>query len=174
MAITTYVTKEEIQARREALAKELVSRMVTKGVVKSAAEIAIRDILPKTDLNFTNETWITATLPQYSYTAIADFRLPANKMIGFYGVQDLAGGFDTGITAIVRFKIGPGAARVLDVWHVQKIQSEEEKIGLSEKDIIYENQDYMRIEYYNIATGTSQLMLLGLVAEPKGEVVAQG
>lgn len=174
MGITTYLTKSEIQARREALARELVRRMVAKGVVKSVDEVALRDILPRTDLGFANEKWETDTLPAYEYTPVVEQRLPANRMIGFYGVQDLSGGLDTGITAVVRFKIGPGAARVLDIWQVQKIQSETEREGISEKDVIYENQEYMTVEYYNIDTGVSNLMLLGLVAEPKGEVVAHG
>ncbi|MEM2525574.1 MAG: hypothetical protein QXI49_05265 [Candidatus Methanomethylicaceae archaeon] len=174
MSLTTYLTKSEIQARREALARELVRRMVAKGVVKSGDEVAIRDILPKTDLGYTYEKWETASLPAYTYTAVVSQRLPANKMIGFYGVQDLAGGLDTGITAVIRFKIGPGAARVLDVWQIQKIESEKEKEGISEKDVIYENQEYMTVEFYNVATGVSNVALLGLVAEPKGEVVAHG
>ncbi|MEM2661599.1 MAG: hypothetical protein QXS74_09800 [Nitrososphaeria archaeon] len=174
MSITTYLTKDEIQARREALARELVKRMVTKGIVKSPNEVAIRDILPKTDLGYPYEYWASPAIAQYTYTPVVSQRLPANKMIGFYGVQDLKGGLDTGLVSVIRFKIGPGAARVLDVWQIQKIETEKEKVGISEKDIIYENQDYMTIEFYGIDTGISTVALLGLVAEPKGEVVAQG
>lgn len=168
--ITTYVTKSEIQARRESLKRKLAAIAVKKGIVTSEADLAIRDILPKTDLGFTNEVWATASLPQYAYTAVVDTRLPANKLIGFYGVQNLG----SDITSVIRFKIGPGKARVLDLWNIQKVASEKEKIGISEKDIIYENQDYATIEYYNTATGVSNVMLLGIVAEPKGEVVSQG
>ncbi len=145
-----------------------------KGIVKSAEEVAIRDILPHTDLGFANEVWETSALPQYAYSEVVSLRLPPNKLIGFYGVCDLAGGLDTGITSVIRFKIGPGKARVLDVWQIQKIETSKEKTGIADKDIIYENQEYMTVEYYQIDTGVSKVALLGLVAEPKGEVVAQG
>jgi len=169
--ITTYVTKDEIQARREALKRKLAAIALKKGIVTSPDELAIRDILPATDLGFSAEKWATATLPSGAYTAVVDMRLPANKLVGFYGVQDLT---SSPVTSVIRFKIGPGKARVLDVWQIEATQTEKEKIGISENDVIYENQEYATVEYYNFTTGVSNVVLLGIVAEPKGEVVAQG
>lgn len=174
MAITTYLTKEEVLRAEEALKAELTRVALAKKVVTSAKDLAIRDILPKTDLGYSNEVWATSTLPRYAYSTTASFRVPDTKVIGFLGVEDLAGGIGTGVTSVIRFSLGPGKAKVIDVWNIQKIESEKELQGYSDNVIIYGPGEYMGVEFYNVDTGVSKVVLLGFVAEPKGELVGQG
>jgi hypothetical protein len=174
MALTTYLTKEEVLRVEEALKAELTRVAIAKKVVTNAKDLAIRDILPKTDLGYSNEVWATSTLPQYAYSTVASLRVPDTKVIGFLGVQDLAGGIGTGVTSVIRFTLGPGKSKVVDVWNIQKIESEEELEGFSDKVIVYAPGEYLGVDFYNVDTGVSKVVLLGFVAEPKGELVGQG
>jgi hypothetical protein len=174
MAITTYLTKAEVLGIEESLKSKLVETALAKKVVTSANDLAIRDILPKTDLGYNNEVWKTATLAEYTYNSVVSMRVPDTKVIGFYGVRDLGGGVGAGVTSIVKFTLGPGKSKVIDVWNIQKVETEEEAEGYSDRLIIYGPGEYIGIEFYNLATGNSRVQLLGFVAEPKGEVVAQG
>ena len=174
MPITTYLTKEQVLAVEDALKRELKRIAIAKKVATSENELAVRDILPKTDLNYANEVWKTGSLPAFTYSTVSSLRVPDNKVIGFYGVRDLAGGIGTGITSVIRFTLGPGKSKVIDLWQIQKIESEEELEGYSDKMIIYGPGEYLGIDFYNIATGVSNVQLLGFVVEPKGELVGQG
>jgi hypothetical protein len=174
MPITVYLTKEQVLAIEDELKRELKRVAIEKKVATSEAQLAVRDILPKTDLGFENEVWATGTLPAFTYTTVSSFRVPDNKVIGFYGVKDLAGGIGTGITSVIRFTLGPGKSKVIDLWQIQKIESEEEVEGYSDKMIIYGPGEYLGIDFYNVETGVSNVKLLGFVVEPKGELVGQG
>jgi hypothetical protein len=174
MAVTTYLTKEQVLALEDSLKTQLKEIAKAKKVAVSDEELAVRDIMPKTDLGYANEVWETPVLPAFTYSEVVSLRVPDNKVIGIYGVRDIAGGIGTGITSVIRFFLGPGKSKVKDVWQIQKIQSEEECEGYSDEPVIYGPGEYITIEFYNVATGVSKVALLGFVCEPKGELVGQG
>jgi hypothetical protein len=153
---------------------KLVAKALEKKIATKAEELAVRDILPDVDLGYSARKWETGTLPALAFSPVVNRRLEDTKVIGFVGVRDLKGGIGTGITSVIRFKVGPGAAKVRKVFEIQGIESGEEKEGYFEEDIIYENGQHIGIDFHNVTTGVSNLQLIGFVVEPKGELVAQG
>jgi len=174
MVTLLHLTDDEKLSREEELKKKLIAKALEKKIATRATDLAVRDILPDVDLGYSAKKWETGTLPAFTFSTVVNKRLEDTKVIGFVGVRDLKGGIGTGITSVIRFKVGPGAAKVRRVFQIQGIESEEEKEGYFEEDIIYENGQHVGIDFYNVADGVSNLQLIGFVVEPKGELVAQG
>ena len=171
MPLNTDYTPSEIDSRAEALKQKLINLALARKIATSPDELAVRDILPVEDLNYSKEYWSSATLASGSFQPAVSVRVADNKVIGFFGVANPY--TDTNTTEL-RFRIGPGGSRTINIYELEPILKEENKIAAFDEDIIYKNGEYATIDLYLTATGNSTIALLGFVVEPKGETVNQG
>ena len=171
MPLNTDYTPAEIDGRAEALKQKLISIALARKIATSPDELAVRDILPLEDLSYSHEYWTSATLPSGSFQPAVSVRVADNKVIGFFGV---ANPYNDTNTTELRFRIGPGGSRTINIYELQQILNEQNKIAVFDEDVIYKNGEFMTIDLYRTATGASTIALLGFVVEPKGETVNQG
>jgi hypothetical protein len=174
MPTNTDYTPAEIDSRAEALKQKLINIALARKIATSPDELAVRDILPSEDLNYSREYWTSPILTTNSFQPAVSVRVADNKVIGFFGV---ANPYTDKTTTELRFKIGPGGSKILNVYELEPVLNEQNKIAVFDEDIIYKNGEYATIEAYlasSASTGTSTIALLGFVVEPKGETVNQG
>jgi len=175
MPITTNLSEKEIRAIETRIEEYLKDLAVRKGIVKSREDVIVRSILPATDFgspSFSPGFSIEDFAVTYSATGwqtVINGRLPDKKIVAFYGVR-LAG--STPITSAIKFALGANGAKTKEIVQVEPALTTEEKEAIFEKPILYEDSQYMYVQYYAKSTGSDRVVLLGMVAEPKGEVIS--
>lgn len=170
----------------QVLIQELATRAQRQGVVDSATEVVVRDILPLTDLGsgttnatsasagFRAEEWrvdlrtvqqdnSTATAAN-SYNTVVNCNLNKEKVMGFMGVQK----FGEDAVAAVRWSLGSGA-KIKDIWQLDYVK--EDGTMYAENPIIYNSTNVIKVEYYLKSVAIVQLRLLGKTAEAKGDTI---
>lgn len=163
-------TPEEKRAIEDAITQELIQRGVKKGIIKSAEEAYVRDIFVTLDLGESTESWEKEFTSTGWQARFSDVKVDDNKIIAFYGVQIQQ---TTKIVTAVRFKRGKGGtAKTVGMWHLEHLYGKEEQEGISDQVIIYENGEYINIDFYIKETGTAKVILLGKTLEPVGTTVS--
>ena len=166
----THMSLEEKRRIEEELKDELKRRALEQGVVTSEDDLVIRDLLPKTDLGATNEVWTQTLSSGNAYNNTYTPSASDKKVIGIYGVKNKA---TSPLTTAIKFSVGSGGAIVKDIWEIESVMLEENTEGIATMPIIYDKNETITIAQYASGTGTDGIILLGLVAEPKGENVQQ-
>ncbi len=169
MPITAKLTAQQIRAIEEEVKRRLVEKAVAQkiGGVVSAKDVVVRDILPSTDLGFTNEVWEETISTANSWTTLVNTTVSSDKCYMFFGVKNV-----NASPKIVALKFSKGAV-VKDIWHFQDMLTEPTVEAISDILIFYGKEEPMKIEYYAQATGTDNLIIRGFVAEPRGKRIAQ-
>jgi hypothetical protein len=170
MPTTTNLSLGSIRTLEERIKAYLKSLAVRKGIVASADQVVVRDILPYTDLGFTNEDWSESLGSANAWNTVVDMRIPEKKIIAFYGVRNIG---STPKTTAIKFALGPGGAKTKDIVFIENLEKTEEKEAIFSTPILYEDGQYAYIQQYAKTTGTDKLVYLGFVAEPKGEIISQ-
>jgi len=168
MPAITLLEKSEIKSLEERIRDALLDLAVRKGIVKRREDAIVRDILPATDLGFPAERWAESVTAN-SWTTIVSMRVPQTKIFVFYGAKSK---ISDPLTTLIRFSEGAAPGRVKDVINVEQLSTIKNRELIFEVPILYENGTYMRIDFYAKATGTDELILLGYVVEPKGEIIS--
>lgn len=169
MPVTTNLSEREIRTIEVRVEEFLKDLAVKKGIVKSREDALVRDILPKTDLNFSNEDFTVTLSTANAWNTIVDYRLPDKKALAIYGVRLTS---STPKTAGIKFALGAGGAKTKEIVQIEQALTTEEKEVIFEKPILYEDSQYMYIQYYAKDTGSDRVVLLGAVVEPQGEVIS--
>lgn len=169
MASTANLSLSEIRRLEIGISEYLKDLAVKKGIVKARTEALVRDILPKTDLNFTNEEWVETITSANAWNTVVSLRLPDKKAMVIYGVRFITA---SPKTSAIKFALGPEGAKVKEIVEVESATVTEEKELIFETPILYEDSQYVNISFYGKNTGTEKIVLLGKVVEPAGEVVA--
>jgi hypothetical protein len=188
------VTPADMQAKIQALDRELERRAIEQGVVERG-NFVIRDILPATDFGtdyYAHENWTgVKTLTAHTWTTIVSTDLDGDKLMGFYGYLGpdyIAASNKNGVSAL-RFSVG--TAQVKDVWMLEQTRRGElytktsasnaymlGNTALTQTPIIFNGEDTVTIEAYGIdgLAGTEVFygIPLGRVIEPKGRVIKGG
>lgn len=181
------VAMQSDQKRYEnALVQELTKRAVSQGIVDTADELVIRDILPLTDLagtttgatsssnGFTDEVW-RVDLRSYqrdgstasaanAYNIVTNVDLNQKKLVGFLGIEKRG---DEDPVSAVRFSLG--GTKIKDIWNIEGVQLDETYWG--ENPMIYNGTNTVKIEYYLKSPAIVYHRLVGKTAEPKGDVI---
>lgn len=169
-----------------ALVQELTKRAVSQGVVDSAQELVVRDILPLTDLGGTGNTGATSATYAYrkdywsadfktydqagtaisvpGYVTAISIDLNKQKIIGVLGIK--ARGEQN--VAAVKYSLGSGA-KIKDIWQIEGVDVGE--TYWAENPAIYNCTNTMKVEYYLAAGCAVQHVLVGKTAEAKGDTI---
>lgn len=170
-----------------ALVQELTKRAVSQGVVDSAMELVVRDILPLTDLGGAGTTTgqSSATYGYRKEYWSADFRtsdangtavstpgyvtaiqvdLNKQKVVGILGVR-IRGEPNV---AAMKYSLGSGA-KIKDIWQLEGVGVDE--TYWAENPAIYNSTNVMKVEYYLAAGAAVQHVLVGKSAEAKGDTI---
>jgi len=162
----------QIQALEEQLISELEKRAINQKVA-ATGNLVVRDILPYTDLGYTDNYWSVALTTATSYNAVgSDKDLDGKKVIGFMGFRILSA---KPIVKLIKFSVGSGATKIKDIWQIEQCQNQNIVEGFTKEPVIYNMNDTINIDAWIASTtGTEKLVLLGKVAEPAGQQIMGG
>ena len=181
--LLTIHTDDELKGKEEDMVAELTRRAVSQGVVDSADQVIVRDILPNTDFagvaaggGYLYEMWRAdmTTLRQDASTASAantyneviSTDLDKEKLIGILGIKK---GED--MVAAVKFSLGTGV-KIKDIWQIDSIP--DDSIGLAREPLIYNCTNKIVVDYYLKNTGVIELELIGKTCEAIGDTIIGG
>ena len=150
--------------RQEALS---MLEMMIRDVGKNPEDYIVRDILPHVDLGFPHDEWLINYDAAYTEQKIVDLKLPEDKFIVFYGYLNLS---PSPKTLYIKFFRGSIPVRIA---HVERLYGYRLKRGRF-YPIGFRENERMQIFMYGNATGPDRPVLLGMVAELKGETVRPG
>ncbi|RLG82545.1 MAG: hypothetical protein DRO09_00175 [Thermoprotei archaeon] len=166
----TAITVQGIEALEKFVEEELVKEAVA-GPRKFAAkreDIVVRDLLPGTDLKGISGDWWAQTVNGGDWTTVYSGTVSEKKVIAIYGFANKAA---TPRTIMVRFGTGAGPAYYKDQWQVEHAYVKQEPVIYTKKPIIYAPNESFRIEFYAVTSGMDEVILIGKVAEPRGELI---
>lgn len=170
--ISLHLSPAQIQALQEQLETELEKRAVSQGVVDNVKDLVVRDILPYSDLGFTDEYWAVTLSSATAWNTVGtDTYLDGKKVIGFIGVRILSA---KPLGKLFKFSLGD--AKIKDIWNIEQLQVSDGIIeGYTKEPVIYNSKDKTNIdEWCGPTTGVDTLVLLGKVAEPAGTLLMGG
>ena len=182
--LLTIHTDDELKGKEEDMVAELTRRAVSQGVVDSADQVIVRDILPNTDFagvaaggGYLYEMWRAdmTSLRQDASTASAantyneaiSTDLDKEKLIGILGVKKK--GED--MVAAVKFSLGTGV-KIKDIWQIDSIA--DDSIGLAREPLIYNCTNKIVVDYYLKNRGIVELELIGKTCEAIGDTIIGG
>jgi len=167
------IPEDEISVDRiDSIKSDLIDTMTGKSTelkfVGSAENLSVREILPATDLGLAYEYWMTPTLTANGWAGyITDQRVADNTVLGIFGVKNAAA--DPKATAL-RFSVGTGKTKILDVIQIEKIYEAEMAEGFLTEPIVYTGAQIVNVEVYSKEAVAEPLVLNGFVAEPLGKI----
>jgi len=182
--LLTIHTDDELKGKEEDMVAELTRRAVSQGVVDSADQVIVRDILPNTDFagvaaggGYLYEMWradmtllkqdaVTASAAN-SYNEAISTDLDKEKLIGILGIKKK--GED--MVAAVKFSLGTGV-KIKDIWQIDMIPDDE--IGLAREPLIYNCTNKIVVDYYLKNRGIVEIELIGKCAEAIGDTIIGG
>jgi hypothetical protein len=170
MPVTTKLSLEKVKGTIESVKRFLKSLAVKKGIAANEADVILRDILPATDLGFTKEDFAVTLSTADAFNTVINQRLGDKKLLVIFGVRDIS---TTPIVSAIKFAKGPDGAITKDIVEIEGLETQKEREVIFNTPIKYENGEHMFIQYFAKAAGTARLVLLGVVAEPRGELVSE-
>jgi len=164
------ISLADLAALEEAIKAELKRRAAARLAIPED-QLVIRDVMPKTDLDLTNEVWITPTLTANAWTKYYEIKLPDNKFIAFFGAANNAA---DPIATAIGLRLGPGgAAGTKGVMQLEELYADEIPVGVLDEPIIYDAGATIYVDVYAKAAGTEPLVVKGKVCEPFGVLVSK-
>ena len=158
----------ERKAKEQALINVALSE-ASKLTKLAPSELVVRDILPSTDLGLTNEVWEASITAANDWNNWIDVTLEDFRTVAIVGIVVLS---PDPITTAIRFGIGAGPTKVIDVIQYESIlNTQEAVVGYLDKPIVYRPESYMNVDLYGKSTGTEQIVLKGVTIEPSGKVM---
>jgi len=156
----------DIRARLVAVERELVSRAIAKGIIRSAGEARIRD-LEGEDLGLDTEVFVHSVTAANTWEKYYD----GTKRIDAVTIGDMiiciVGMYNDAAdpkSIKVRYSVGVPLRPILEV-SFQPVYVQDQPKLLLTKDVWFEKGDKATIEVYARATGADGLAFLGLVCE---------
>ncbi|MHA1833676.1 MAG: hypothetical protein ACTSV7_06755 [Candidatus Baldrarchaeia archaeon] len=165
------LSPEEIRAIEQEVEEILIKKALEQKIATRREDVVVRDILPATDFNWSYEYW-QESVSASGYATTVSVSLPDTKIVLFYGAKNLN---PNPKTAAIKFLVGKGGTKVKDIWQIEHAYTEENAAVYSRDYVIYNKSEHITIQQYGRGTaGTDNLILLGKVAEPRGETIAGG
>jgi len=158
------LTVEEVMEIESALVEKLFEiAMAQTGLTRE--ELTSRELLPKTDLGWTNEEFKITFAAAYTEEEEVRITLPKNKFIGLYAVTN-----EDADPATLYISFGT-PAKVADIWHLSKIYTYENPTGFAKEPVIFIGGKTMVWKFYGKRTGDDYPVVRGIVVEPIGEKI---
>jgi len=159
ISLTAYLPDAVILAREAALAEELIRRALEKKIRRTRGELIVRTILP-TDLEFPVMVW-RQSVTANTWVATVDFTVPEDAVIGLVRIKSK---LPEPLTTFIKVwkNITP-----ITVMHAENIKNIENRELVFETPIIYDPEQKIKIEQYASATGTDEIIFIGLICEPR-------
>ena len=131
-------------------------------------KLVVRDIRPKSDLDYTYEDWRETTgATADAYETMSTGTLADQRWIVIFGVKD-----DVDNRSCTAIKINVGGADMA-IWTLQQLGEEDNMVGISPGGVVIPpNAPYTISRFVRSASSTSNLVLKGVVIEPRGKVVS--
>ena len=161
--------KSEYLRMQRAIEELLRSEAVEQKIASRRDAVVVRDLLPKTDLSWSKEAWWydLSSGTVNSYNQVVNVDLDKKKVIAIWGVK-MRG--DNPVSAI---KFMRGESETIDIWEIEFLDEGEVATVTNVEDVVlYHAQDKVNIQYYLLAQGYPQFVLLGKVAEKRDTTVA--
>jgi len=171
MAYTAKLSQAELRSI-EANIIDRVRARTAQVLQVSPDQIAVRAILPKTDLGYADETWQVSLANAGTYNTIVSLTVPSNKVIYVYGFKIPSKEFDPDVSFIRVWK----GNELIDVIDVQKVFDGQEYKEIVLKQAIELNpNDTFKVEVYlrsGVTTPvTKNIIVLGFVGEKLGTLI---
>lgn len=141
---------------------------------KDPSEFVVRDIMAYQDLSFASEKWCNQTaLVTVAWTKDFTKELPKTKFMAFYG---LISHTDNPYIIGTKYKVGVNGQTTRDVIMHGRMRAEE-VVKCYHDALLYKGGETIYVEHYNenssnITQYAEALEIMGLVAEPYGEVIS--
>ena len=149
---------------------DIIQALVAKAVKelnKPPGLLVVRDILPKTDLDFTNEDWYESTGSSSTWETMSTGTMGDERYVGIYGIKADPDAFSCNA---IKFNVG-GADKA--IWLLQSLREYDDMVGLCPSGIIIPQNIIYTISRYVLYTlSSSCLILKGVVVEPRGKVIS--
>jgi len=171
MVYTYRLSPTEKMEAEKAIIEEL-RRRAAEILDVTPDQIAVRTILPKTDLGFSDEVWTVSLETAGGYNAIANVTVPSNKVLFIYGIKIPAKDLDGDISVVKIYK-GNDVIEVIDLQ--KSYDGEKYPEIILKKRIEYAPNDVLKIEVYlksGVTTPVSKnIIVLGYVGEKLGVTI---
>jgi len=169
---TSELSIEERRAFRADAIQALQTRAIeVKRIGNNPNEIAIRDILPLTDLALANQWWITPAVVAGAVTNYVNSPMAAMRALVIYGV-----GVESAAPAcsFMWFRSGPAGASTKGVANLESLYTKLEPDGYLSKAVLWDPLETVFIQVWGriAAAGGERIPLRGAIAEPLGESIS--
>ena len=161
--------KSEYLRMQRAIEELLRSEAVEQKIASRRDAVVVRDLLPKTDFSWSKEAWWydLSSGTVNSYNQVVNVDLDKKKVIAIWGVK-MRG--DPVVSAV---KFMRGESETIDIWEIEALGEGDISIITNVEDVVlYHAQDKVNIQYYLLAQGYAQFVLLGKVAEKRDTTVS--
>lgn len=167
VGFATLETAEVSRIRRQAA--DLLAIRASEVLGLDMTQIVVRDILPKTDLGYTNEIWASASLTANTYTPLFTQKtLLSTQLVCFWGVIDLSPS-----PSLTGVSFSKGTAQTMVLAQIEAALGwTQYPFALIRPTVLYNPSDPVLIQGYVNATGVQEVVLLGFEAEQIGVNVA--
>lgn len=166
VGLATLDNAEISKLRRQAA--DLLAGRAAVALQQPVDQIVVRDLLPKTDFNMTNEVWLSASLTANTYVPLfTAVTLLSSQLVCFYGVMSL-----TPNSKLCGIKFSKGAQTLAIAQLEQMFGWSQSPVALIRPTVIYNPSDLVSISGYSSVTQTEEVVLLGFEAEVIGKNVA--
>jgi len=163
------LTAPEIERLEKEIEAKLIQLAVAERVVTKAEDAVVRDLLPKTDFGFPDERWRESVSALDWAKCISGIDNDRQQIICFYGGAAKAA---NPLTVALKFTLGPGDAKIKDIWQIESIYANSEMPEFYVKDpVIYHAEDTFSVYFYGKEAGTDELVLKGKIVEKKGRTI---
>lgn len=130
-------------------------------------KLVVRDLRPLADLDYTYETWRERTGSTVeAYETMSTGTMLDQRYVAIYGVRDASAG--RGCVSLLKLNVGGGDRAI---WNLENL--DEEGIGYCPSAIVIPpNAPYTLSRWVVVAGQSAQIILKGVVVEPRGKVVS--
>jgi len=151
----------------QASAKNQLLQLAVNDLKKKPTELIIRDILPSTDLGYTNEVWTKTYSSSNTYVDLVTDKEFTNKEMVIYGVLNNSA---KPLSTLLRVKIGADIRAIANL--TPMYNNAEQALGILSKPILFRTDTKFTISVYPKETGTEELVLLGYIIEKIGDTIS--
>ena len=133
-------------------------------------KLMVRDVQPKTDLDYTYTTWYETTgTSESAYETMSSSTIADKRFVGIYGIKDDSE--EINVTQI-RIKVGNS---IKAIWHLENLYSinGSPRVGLCPSVVLIPpNTPYVIERYVHKASSPAQIVLKAFVVEPVGKILS--
>lgn len=156
----------EASSIRNQFIKKLVE-IAASEMKKQLSDIVVRDLRPKSDLDYTYEQWTESTgATGDAYETMSTGTNGADMWIGIFGVKVE----ENCPVTMLKFNIGNGERAI---WELESLKAEDDFVGFSPAGVVISpNSPYTISRYVRTINAAHTIVLKGVVVEARGKVIS--